>query len=71
MSRCRLLLSGALVVGTLAVPTATAVGSASATSAPCDSWRAPVSGLWSEFGQLDRGRARRRGGHPSLHNRAR
>ena len=49
MTRCRLLLIGALTLGTLAAPTATVMASASAASATCaDSWRAPVSGAWSD-----------------------
>src|ERR1019366_2952177 len=59
MTRCRLLLIGTLTLGTLAAPTATvmasasvasaSVASASVASATCaDSWRAPVSGAWSD-----------------------
>ncbi len=48
MSRCRLLLTGALTLGTFFVPTAAITASASAAQPACaDSWRAPVNGLWS------------------------
>jgi hypothetical protein len=49
MSRCRLLLIGALTLGTVFVPAATTTASASSSRPACaDSWRAPVSGLWSD-----------------------
>jgi hypothetical protein len=47
MTRCRFLLVGTLTLGCVAVPTVPTVASASASSSPCDSWRAPISGSWS------------------------
>jgi hypothetical protein len=52
MTRCRLLLTGALTAGAVLVPTTSALASrtsANLTALACtDSWRAPVSGVWSD-----------------------
>ena len=56
MTRYRLLLIGALAPGALFVPTATAMASARVASTACaDSWKAAVSGPWSDGGDWTAG----------------
>ena len=59
MTRSRLLLTAVLTLGTLGtlfLPSAAAVGSPRLASPACaDSWKAPVSGLWSDAGNWTTG----------------
>src|ERR1019366_3215518 len=59
MTRCRFLLTGALTAGAVFVPTTSALASTKlanlAAPACTDSWRAPVSGAWSDAGNWTNG----------------
>jgi hypothetical protein len=59
MTRCRFLLTGALIAGVVFVPTTSALASTNlanlAAPACTDSWRAPVSGGWSDAGNWTAG----------------
>ena len=56
MTRSRVLLTAALTLGTVFVPTVAAMGSPNLASPACtDSWRAPASGLWSVAGNWTAG----------------
>ena len=56
MTRSRVLLIGALTLGTLLVPSAAAMASPNVASPACaDSWKAPASGLWSVAGNWTAG----------------
>jgi len=56
MTRSRVLLTAALILGTLFMPSVAAMGSPKLASPACtDSWKAPVSGLWSVAGNWTAG----------------
>ena len=56
MTRSRVLLTAALILGTLFMPSVAAMGSPKLASPACtDSWKAPVSGLWSVAGNWTTG----------------
>ncbi len=56
MTRSRVLLTAALILGALFMPSVAAMGSPKLASPACtDSWKAPVSGLWSVAGNWTAG----------------